>query len=314
MNKINDKQIKRVIITGATGSIGTALINNLIKQGIEVLCFCRNDSPRNKNIPSDNLVTIKYCDISELCDVKNDTGKEYDVFYHFAWQGTTGESRNDMYLQNQNVKYALDAVEVAKRFGCKRFIGAGSQAEYGRLNNSLNSNSPTFPENGYGMAKLCAGEMTREYAHKLGVEHIWTRILSVYGPSDSSNTMIISLINKLLNNETPKMTKCEQIWDYLYCEDAAQAFYLLEKCGIDGKTYVIGSGTGRKLSSYVEDIKEIVNPSAFIDYGAIPYSDKQVMHLVADITELEKDTGWHPAVSFKEGIAKMLNVNHSTHL
>ena len=125
--------MKRAVVTGATGAIGTALIKELIKNNIEVLVFCREGSARNSQIPEAPLVTKKYCDLTELKNTQNDTGKEYDVFYHFAWAGTTGAARNDMHLQNKNVEYALDAVDTAKRFGCKTFIGAGSQAEYGRV-------------------------------------------------------------------------------------------------------------------------------------------------------------------------------------
>lgn len=89
-----------------------------------------------------------------------------------------------MYLQNYNVIYALDAVELAHCCGCRTFVGAGSQAEYGRFEGKLRPDTPAFPENGYGMAKLCAGEMTRIQAHKYGIKHIWARILSVYGPYD----------------------------------------------------------------------------------------------------------------------------------
>ena len=179
--------MKRAILTGATGAIGTALINELIKNNIEVLVFVREGSSRNSKIPVSPLVTVKYCSLEKLADIQNDTRKEYDVFYHFAWGATTGAGRNDMYLQNLNVKYALDAVGAAKRFGCTAFIGAGSQAEYGRSETDLSPETPAFPETGYGMAKLCAGEMTRMYAHQLGLRHIWVRILSVYGPNDGEN-------------------------------------------------------------------------------------------------------------------------------
>ena len=96
--------MKRAIITGATGAVGTALIQELIENQIEVLVFCREGSVRNIQIPEHPLVTKKYCSLSELASVENDTGKDYDVFYHLAWEGTTGAARNDMYLQNQNVK------------------------------------------------------------------------------------------------------------------------------------------------------------------------------------------------------------------
>ena len=65
-----------------------------------------------------------------------------------------------MELQNNNVKYALQAVKAAKELGCTRFVGAGSQAEYGRVEGTLTPDTPAFPENGYGIAKLCAGQMT----------------------------------------------------------------------------------------------------------------------------------------------------------
>ena len=162
--------MKRVIIAGATGAIGTALIQNLIEHEIEVLVLVRPESNRKNNIPANPLISVLECGMKDYATIPNTTGKEYDVFYHFAWAGAAGAGRHDMYLQNENVKYALDAVNLAKRFGCKRFIGAGSQAEYGRFEGLLRPDTPTFPEMGYGYAKLCAGQMTREYAHQLGME------------------------------------------------------------------------------------------------------------------------------------------------
>lgn len=298
--------MKRAIVTGATGAVGTALINELINNDIEVLVFCRKSSIRNTNIPVDSLVQTMYCDLRDLAHIQNTTGKNYDVFYHFAWMGTIGASRNDMYLQNQNVQYALDAVGAAKRFGCKKFIGAGSQAEYGRVEGILKPNTPTFPEMGYGIAKLCAGQMTREYAHQLGIEHIWGRILSVYGPNDGPQSMVMSTINKLKKNEVAQFTKGEQMWDYLYSGDAGRAFLSLGEKGVNGKIYVLGSGQAQPLAEYIKVIRNIVSPNGQIELGAIPYAPKQVMHLQADITELNKDTGFVPEIDFATGIHKIL--------
>ncbi len=294
--------MKRAVITGATGAIGTALIKELIKQNIEVLVLCREGSERNENIPVSKLVAKKYCDLEQLCSVENDTGKEYDVFYHFAWAGTTGNARNDMFLQNLNVKYALDAVNAAKRFGCKMFIGAGSQAEYGRVEGVLKPDTPTNPETGYGIAKLCAGQMTRQLALQNGLNHIWVRVLSVYGPNDTPNSMVMSTINKLKQNLVPEFTKGEQMWDYLYSGDAARAFYLLGEKGKDGKTYVLGNGKAQPLKEYIKTIQAVVNPDCEIKLGAIPYAAKQVMHLEADISDLKRDVGFETNVEFKDGI------------
>lgn len=301
--------MKRAIVTGATGAIGTALIKDLINNHIEVLVLCRKDSARNKNVPVDPLVKMVYCDLTELSEIKNLTDKSYDVFYHFAWMGTTGTARNDMYLQNQNVRYALDAVGAAKRFGCTTFIGAGSQAEYGRVEGTLKPDTPTFPEIGYGIAKLCAGQMTRVYAHQLGMRHIWTRILSVYGPSDGEQSMVMTTIKKLQTGEVPQFTKGEQMWDYLFSKDAGRAFRLIGEKGKDGKTYVLGSGQAHPLAEYIKIIRDVVRPNSRLELGAIPYTPKQVMFLQADITELNKDTGFVPEVDFVSGIKDIIGEN-----
>lgn len=298
--------MKRAIITGATGAIGTALIGELVNAGVEILVLSRRGSKRLSVIPNHPLVSIKYCALDELEAVKNDTGKEYDVFYHFAWEGTIGESRNDMKLQNANVKYALDAVDAAARFGCKVFIGAGSQAEYGRVEGKLNADTPAFPENGYGMAKLCAGQMTRAHAKALGLRHNWVRVLSVYGPNDGEKTMVMSTVAKLKNGQAAQFTKGEQLWDYLYSGDAAKAFVAVGEHGKDGKVYVLGSGNAIPLKEYIGIMGDKLNAKDKIELGAVPYNDKQVMHLCADISELTKDTGWKPKTSFSDGIDKFI--------
>ena len=207
-----------------------------------------------------------------------------------------------MYLQNENVKNSLDAVRLAQRFGCYTFIGAGSQAEYGRVEGLLRADTPTNPETGYGIAKLCSGQMTRELAHSLGIRHIWTRILSVYGPYDGERTMVMSVINSLCHHTVPKCTKGEQEWDYLYSKDAARAFRMLGENGVDGKTYVLGSGSIQPLAEYIKAICSATAPDIEADFGAIPYAQKQVMYLGANISELQEDTGFTPAYSFEEGI------------
>lgn len=294
--------MKRAIITGPTGSIGVALIQKLLEEGMYVYALCRKDSTRLANIPNHENVAIIPCDLSDLGSAKNEVCYPCDVFYHLGWDGTTGTARDDTYLQNLNVKYSMDAVKLAYETGCKTFLGVGSQAEYGRSTTPLTPASPTNPETGYGIAKLCAGQFTRLLCQKYGMKHIWARVFSVYGPYDSSNSMIISAISKMMRGETVALTKGEQQWDYLYSSDAADALYLLTTKGLDGKTYCIGSGVVHPLTHYVEIMRTVLNSEANVQYGAIPYAEKQVMYLCADIRDLVNDTGFTPLVDFRQGI------------
>ena len=211
-----------------------------------------------------------------------------------------------MHLQNRNVAYALDAVEAAARMGCHTFVGAGSQAEYGRVGGKLTPDTPTHPETAYGIAKLCAGMMTRERAHQLGLRHVWVRVLSVYGPNDTEQSLIRATVNALRADVAPKLTRGEQLWDYLYSADAAAAFRLLGERGIEGKIYVLGGGKSRPLADYIRELRDVVAPEMPLTFGELPYAEKQVMHLEADISELKADTGWTPKYTFREGIEALL--------
>ncbi|MFB5269067.1 NAD-dependent epimerase/dehydratase family protein [Paenibacillus enshidis] len=294
----------KVVITGPTGAIGMALIQLCITKQIEVLAICRKGSPGLVYMPQNPLIHIVEANLDEYAALE--LPGQYDVFYHFAWASTSRESRNDVYSQNQNVTHTLDAVRLAKRLGCHTFIGAGSQAEYGRSEMPLTSRTPAFPENGYGIAKLCAGQLSRILCEQLEIKHIWTRILSVYGPYDDEHTMVISTIKRLLSQEELPFTQGEQIWDFLYSEDAADMLYRLAIQGENFRTYCIGSGEGRKLKTFIREIVDVVAPKQEPVFGAIPHNRNQVMHLVADLDELEQDIGPVTLTPFALGIRKTM--------
>ena len=294
--------LKKAVVTGATGAIGMALLDALIRRGVETLVLCRADSPRSGRIPDHPLIRKVDCPLDRMKDWCPEEGDRYDVFFHFAWEGTTGEARNDLPLQTRNVSYTLDAVGLAKRLGCHTFLGAGSQAEYGRVEGKLNAETPTHPENGYGMGKLHAGQMSRMACRQQGIRHIWTRILSVYGPFDTERSLVMSTLRKLRAGEVPQCTAGEQIWDYLYSGDAAGALIALAESGRDGGIYCLGGGCPTPLKDYIFAMREIAAPCGEVALGALPYAQGQVMYLCADLSDLTRDTGFVPKTPFREGI------------
>lgn len=298
MNKLNT-----AVLTGATGILGTALIEKLLRENVEMYVICHPGSSRNKDIHQNEKIHLIDCDLSEISKIPVLIGKNCDAFFHFAWLGTGNPlNRMDMRLQVRNIQYALDAVDAAKKLGCKVFVGAGSQAEYGRIDGIIHPDSPTNPISGYGMAKLCTGEMTRAECKKYGIRHIWPRIVSVYGRHERGHSLISTVIDKLLAGEKPPLTKGEQIWDYLYAGDVADAFYRMAVAGKDGAVYVLGSGKTRTLREFMEAIRDAIDPTLPLGIGEVPYYPDQAMHLEADISNLQADTSWRPETSFEKGI------------
>jgi nucleoside-diphosphate-sugar epimerase len=294
----------RLILTGATGMIGAAIARLAVAKGWETLCIVHKGSKRLSRLPDSPLVTVIPSDLDDYASLHLEG--TYDVLIHLAWDKTFGGGRDDVDAQLKNVQYTLDAVRLAKRSGCQAFIGAGSQAEYGPKEEKLTPHTSVNPESGYGIAKLTAGLMARLLCKQLGLRCVWTRILSVYGPGDGKQTFISYLITALKNGIAPELTPCQQIWDYCYCDDVANAFLAIAENGKDGMCYPIGSGQGRPLAAYAQDIHSIVNPSIPLRFGARSYYPHQPMYLVADIGDLTKDTGWKPAVGFEEGIRRIM--------
>ncbi|MDY3917269.1 MAG: NAD(P)-dependent oxidoreductase [Selenomonadaceae bacterium] len=298
----------KAVITGPTGVIGTALVRRLLAAGVEVYAVCRPQSPRVSHLPHDACLHNVECDLHELARLPELVPQPCQMFFHLGWLGTSQRAnRFAMHLQVANIDCALAAAESAIQLGVQVFVGAGSQAEYGLVADGvLRPDTPTHPISGYGMAKLCAGQMTRLLCQQAGVRHIWVRPLSIYGPSDGAQTLIAAAIETLQAGRHFAMTAGEQMWDYLYAADAAEAFYQLALQGRDGGIYPLGSGQARPLREYVEIIRRLVAPKAAIGFGERPYLPDQVMHMEADIASLTADTGWQPQTSFAEGIRSML--------
>lgn len=307
--------MKKAVITGATGAIGRALIKICIEAGYEVLAVVHRASTR-----AVELETLKNCkvlrlDLNEYDSATDEMEKQnldqggYELFFHLAWEAPFGKDRDNLDLQLGNIKAALAAVRFAKAIGCSTFIGTGSQAEYGRVEGILSPETPAFPETGYGIAKLCAGQLTRLSCEQNGLRHIWCRILSVYGPYDRDQTLISTAVIKMIANEETEFSPCDQMWDYIYSDDAARAILLAGQKGISGIVYMIGSGEVHPLKEYIKIIAEITGYTREIGFGRRPYNDKQVMYLQAKVEDI-KNLGYEPKFTFEEGIKEIIKVRN----
>lgn len=297
-----------VIITGATSMIAAGLIEECLQRQIKIFAIVHPQSKNINRIPYSDRIKIIKCDHQNYINLHELINQTCDIFYHFAWSGT-GKYRNDNpYIQVENIRATLDSINVAAKLGCKKFIGAGSQAEYGKVDLlPIGPDTNTNPNTPYGILKYAAGKLVLCEADKLGINCIWTRIFSIYGKYDKSTSMIMTTIDKLLNGEIPEFTKAEHHWDYLYYTDAGKALYLLGELGNGGEIYCIGSGISKPLKDFINIIKNSIDPKKQIYLGKIPYPPEGPISLYVDISKLVDDTGFNPEVSFESGIKYTLD-------
>lgn len=295
----------KVVITGATSMIGRSILDECIDSASveKIYAVIRKETGRIDRIPKSPKISLIECDIDQYVALPSLINDSCDVFYHIAW-ASTGEKRNqDPYGQIKNIQFTIDALYAAKKMNCRLFVGAGSQAEYGVTNvSSISPSSSINPTQIYGIAKYSAGKMALETAKTIGICCVWVRVFSVYGIYDKETTMISSVLTKMMKNEHVSMTKGNQLWDYLFSSDAGAAFFKIGNSDIrDNRIYCLGSGKAKKIIEYVNIIKKITNSTSEIGIGELDYKNN-VINLCADISDLTKDTGWVPKVSFEEGI------------
>lgn len=296
----------RVVVTGATSFIGKQFVLSAVKIGWDVVAVVRKNSPKLFELKTISNLEIIELNMDEYAQIGKMTGK-CDCFVHFAWNGTRGQERNDQIMQEANYENSIMAIRSMIGAGCKRIITAGSQAEYGCCKGVITEETECHPNTQYGIYKLKVFDTAKKVCEENKVSYKEPRFFSLYGPGDYNKTLIMSLLRSMKKNEPCNLTQCVQMWDFLYIDDAINAVIkLCEKNCPDG-AYNLGSGDVRILKEYVEEMKEILNSSSQLNYGAIPYPETGMVSIYPSVDKLKRDVSWKPKVSFREGISHILS-------
>ena len=295
--------MKRVVITGSTGFIGSWLAQEMMEQNIEVILLVR-DKGKCPYTESEKVTLIEYESPAYHDLTKNQV--EIDAFYHLAWGGVAPELKNDCDLQLHNIKLALDMVDYAAKIGAKRFIATGTVAEYAFCENIMDLNAKQTPNDMYGAAKTATHYLLETRARILKIPFIWTVVPSTFGEGRRDNNIITYTIKTLLQGEKPRYGYLQQMWDFLYVKEVARALVLIGEKGIEGTSYGIGSGVFKPLRDYIVAIRDIINPSLELGIGEIPALSDKAFSSCVSIYDLTKDTGFVPEIGFEEGIKRTI--------
>ena len=296
-----------IIVTGATSFIGVHLINELLDKECIIYAIVRPNSINIQRLPKSDKLKIIELDMTDY-ERLTQFVENADVFYHFAWEGVRAPHRDDEDLQKNNYDCSVNAMKVAVKLGVKLFIGSGSQAEYGKTIGKVDESYECKPITEYGKYKYKAYLELNKIAQINNICFIWTRIFSVYGKYDYNGTLIMSCLDKMLKNETIKMTECTQSWDYIYVGDIAEALAKLLEVKVESGVYNIASGNSKQLKYYVEELKKLLKSDSVIEYGAIPYPKEGVVSFEPVVGKIQKALEWKATTKFSAGIEKTLNI------
>lgn len=304
--------MKKVIILGANGFIGSHLSKVLLDKGVEVIALVdgRFDYSFVKKIPGVKTIEFSLSDIERLNGNKEIKGS--DIIYHLAWEGVNAQQRNNAFIQVKNVAYGLNVLAFAKENEVKRVLIPGSAAEVSCSDGIITGNETPAPSDMYSATKVATRFLCEEYARQNGIALMWTLITSIYGPGRDDNNLLSYAIKSLLRKDKPSFTKLEQQWDYLYIDDLMDALIALGENGKGGKVYPVGSGEHRRMIEYIKTIQKLINPDAELGIGDLPYKSEKIDNQIMDVTEIYADTGFKSKYSFEEGIKNTIDYFIST--
>jgi UDP-glucose 4-epimerase len=293
----------RVLLTGASGFVGAAVLAELLKSPAADVCVLVRRPAEAWRIaewlPRTRVVAADLADETAVLDALRQFQPTHLI--HAAWGGVPGSCRNDP-AQHLNVHRTMQLLHLALTSGVRHFVGLGSQAEYGPCGNRIDERTPTRPATMYGAAKLAACVMASRLCDVSGARFAWLRLFSSYGPGDHPEWMIPYVTRALLRRQRPSVTAAEQRWDYLYIEDVATAVVETARQPAAHGIFNLGSGTAVPLRSIIEQIRDEVDAALPIGFGEVPYRPDQVMHLEADVDRLRAATGWSPKTPLDQGL------------
>ena len=297
--------MRTVIVSGANGFVGGALVRELLKYDYRIYALGREG--RCNNLPQDPRVIFVPCDLAEMASLKDKLpAQEYDIFYHFAWAGSAGPARADTALQLQNAQWTVDSLRVAKELGCKRFVCAGSIMEHETMAAAYTQGNKPGMGYIYGGGKLIAHVMCMSVAAQIGIDLIWPEITNAYGVGERSPRMVNTTIQKCIRGEAPQFTAGTQNYDFVYIDDVARAFRLIGENGKPFHEYLIGSSTARPLKEFLLEMKAAIAPELDFIFGDIPFTGIDLPLSKFDCSQTEADTGFRAEISFAEGCKRTM--------
>ncbi|MDE5873832.1 MAG: NAD(P)-dependent oxidoreductase [Lachnospiraceae bacterium] len=163
--------MKRAIVTGANGFVGSAVCRHLVKNDVSVTAVVRSESSDIDRLNGIEGLDIIYCAMENITELAGMVSDSYDTFYHFAWEGTSGALRGDEAVQLANVRNTCEAVKTAKLLGRKKFIFASSIMKY-EIEKLFNSGRTPNISTIYCTAKKTANYMAHAIAASLDLIYI----------------------------------------------------------------------------------------------------------------------------------------------
>lgn len=291
----------KVLLTGATGFIGSHVARLLVAEGCEVHALVRPGGDAGRIADVAPSLRVLHGDLTDDAAVESILAAERpEACVHLAWDvGRDGrlDGPGNVHSLGASLRLALRLAEA----GCERLVVAGTCFEYDTEAGYLSEASPVRPRTLYGASKLALWQVLERLSAAGAMEVSWLRFFYLYGPAEDERRLVPSVILSLLDGAEAKVTAGEQVRDYLHVEDAAAAVWAVMERGLTG---VVNVGSGRPVTvrEVVTRIGELAGRPELVKLGALPYRADDPPIVCANNGRLAGETAWSPRFGLEEGL------------
>jgi nucleoside-diphosphate-sugar epimerase len=292
--------VKRLLLTGASGFIGSQAVALLAQRGFEVHAVSSREVAGAK--PEEAIVWHRV----DLLDPGSTRALVREVrpthLLHFAWYAKHGE----FWTSSENLRWveaSLGLLRAFDEYGGRRVVIAGTCAEYdwSKVGHCVEDSSPLAPRTLYGASKDALRRVAQAWARERDISLAWGRVFFVFGEREWPERLVPSVARAVLAGRPAPCSHGLQLRDFLHTADAAGAFVALLDSAVEGAVNV-GSGQPVSIGELVRLVGEVAGRADLVRLGELPERPGEPQELSADVTRLCEEVGWRPTLTLEQGV------------
>jgi len=287
-----------IVVTGATGFLGSHLVKGLLKEGHHPLILKRRSSDTARIADVLSQVSCYNVDERDLNSVFEESGP-VDAVFHVATNYGIGEAPSEVVLAN--TLFPLRLLEAATAFGTPVFFNTDSYFNSGDVPYGYKY----LPA--YSLSKRHFADWGRQAANAGRIRFVNIQLQHIFGPGDKDSKFTSYVFQSCLASKDLDLTPGEQERDFIYVEDVVSAYCaLLQREVIEGNWYQhydLGTGHAVSIRHFVEEVHRLTKSNSLLRFGKLPYREHEIMHAQADISSLSR-LGWQWKFTLEEGIRR----------
>lgn len=298
---------KKVLLTGATGFIGSHLTRKLVDSGCRVSVLARPSSDFWRIQDILKKVEVINADLNNLEPDKIQSSLSgTQIIFHLGATGINPNKQDPPAITQTNVMGTLAILRLAHLLKIERFVYCGSCFEYGQ-GNLLGENTPPNPTSEYGASKASAWILVNTFHQKYNLSVVSLRPFTAYGPFEAPYRLVPYVISSMINTKDIQLTGGEQKRDFVFVEDVVEGFCAAAVSpGIEGETFNLATGQAVSIKEVVSMILELTGSRARPLFGALPYRASELWLQSGDPSKARNKLGWSARTTLKDGLEKTI--------